>query len=284
MAFAGVAIMHNKRLKKFLFKNAWLSSRSKEFESMFQADCLTDAHRELLLKLLENGYFLSQKDYSQAICSIISKMEDEIKQGPKSLIIAATAMDRDPDSAQSLMYSIKIKLGRSDYQYNTHLINNLNRLLDEVKRTQVKTAYWVDEFVGTGKTLVGRYKDIKSRLSNAGYDDLDIRVCVVAATEEGILLAKANGIDIESEYVLPKGLLNSSCSIYEDYWLLKGVCNNFSLEDGKEVLNILGWGNSEVVYGREEGNTPNNVLPVFWWGKYKNGARRTPVLSRFVGG
>lgn len=49
------------------------------------------------------------------------------------------------------------------------------------------------------------------------------------------------------------------------------------------LLPKLGDGESEALYGREQGNCPNSVFPIFWWPLTKQGSERKTLLYRNLG-
>lgn len=274
---------YHKQMQEFLLANPWMSEFQDQLSYLIFEECSSNTERDLVFHFLRSGKFMSQQAYNSAIGELVREAEAMVNRYSQDIIVVATSIDSDPDSSHELIYAIKIGLGRSCLQQRIKPINSLNSLKDAIKKSGIKKCLWIDEFIGTGTSIIGRHKEIMTRFAQAKITDVDVKVKVILSTEEGLAKVKAAGINVESLHSIRKAIADSFGPSAMEYKVLDGMCSQFATEYGNEQLSVLGWGDSEAVYGRERGNVPNNVLPILWWGLYKNGNPRPFVLSRFIG-
>ena len=164
-------------------------------------------------------------------------------------------------------------------------INNCNRVHKYITEEVTKIVL-IDEFIGTGKTVLNRMNLINQNLkqSKKKISKIQFIVRTFAATEQGLSVLKSFGVDAKCILTIKKGI--------SDFYKPKDVIKNLelmkniesSLADSYFDVNLpsLGYGQCEALYYREEGNIPNNVFPIFWWPCYKNNIDRVPMFTRFM--
>ena len=168
----------------------------------------------------------------------------------------------------------------------------LDRLGDCPKKiTSYPNVVVIDEFVGTGKTMLSRLSDLKrrcdqslaSRFTPANYS---VRVCVLAIMEEGLNAIRSEGFEVFGANLLKKGIsayLTGEALRSAVKRMLRLESRLAEVVDGQRLQNF-GWGHSEALYGMEQGNAPNNVFPIFWWRKLRGGKARQTLLKRWQAG
>jgi hypothetical protein len=94
---------------------------------------------------------------------------------------------------------------------------------------------------------------------------------VRAATEFGLERLKACADSVYAVHTLKKGISEAypAETVPGKVALMEQIEGGLSKTSsrGKLSKHSLGYKKSEALYSRYEGNTPNNVFPVFWWEK-----------------
>ncbi|BDS18792.1 hypothetical protein KAM546c_00530 [Enterobacter roggenkampii] len=153
------------------------------------------------------------------------------------------------------------------------------------RNPQLKDIILVDEFVGSGKTVIDRVKTIKTQFKNDNIDDFTIQVKVLASTKQGLLKIREQGIKITSQLVLNRGISDyySSPIAEEKIDRMLELEKILSAEYNGRERPSLGYGKAEALYYRENTNLPNSVFPIFWWAEYLNKKERETLLFRSMG-
>ncbi len=266
-------------------KQPWLVKKVEALHSLLFTECPTDAHRKLVVELIDRFCYFSNRDYSTLLEKLVADIKDDIELSDGSTQLVSMAADSDADSSQYLLYSLKPMLedlGWRDYVR----VNKFSHAFRAYGRSNAhKDIVLIDEFLGSGNTAINRVRNIRSTFSNAGIEDYSVRVKVLIATEKGIEAVRAAGIDSSTIISLPRGITDYyESSIVETMISLMRDLESILLQSYKDTdLPSLGFGCAESLYCREEGNTPNNVFPIFWWPFYLNSDERSTLLTRAMG-
>lgn len=271
-------------LKSFVSANPFLGAQRDQIEALFKRECDSDEERALMKSFMQNLTLVTQKKFSECLSGMVQYAENKAHISENRVLLVAICIDRDPDSSQSLVYSLKTKLGRSNYQHKIDVINSVNKVVEQIKRAKYDAVICVDEFLGSGATMKSRYEELLRRLNDAKLEVPSIEAYFLAASVVGIDTLSVAGLTTNYFYRIDKAIENHYGKDATQYEILKQICSGYSTQFGVETLNILGWGNTESLYAREEGNCPNNVLPIFWWRAKDDGTFRDTILSRYVGG
>jgi hypothetical protein len=267
---------------KLCKKYPFLNMRKAEFKTLIDDECEGLGEQKFVIKLLNQFTFLTQYSYNQKLSKILARIEETAKSVSGDVLVCALCIDRDPDSSQALIYALKTKAGRSPFQHQISFINNINKLKDALKAKTYKRVVYVDEFLGTGVTLISRIKEADKRILDAKLVPVPHSSIFIAGTKVGIENVVNSGFEVEAFYLLDKAIEDIFGKQSAERLLLDRLCSGFEQTFGHEELDILGWGKSESLYGREEGNCPNNVLPLFWWCNLKDDRTRATILNRYV--
>lgn len=267
-------------------KQPWLSERHDEVLELLFADCKTDEQRQLILELLDRFIFLKESDYNQSL----HDLADEIVTNPSlesgtTQLVSLTA-DNYSDSGQSILYALKPRLEKRGWR--EHLaINRFGSSYKEFHRAndKHKNIIFVDEYIGSGQTVLSRYKELKRVYSEKGINDITIKVFVIAASTVGLEFLKQNNIETFFLHEIKKGISDHSNDINRNHHLdlMSKLEDSLSQRYNDSDLPRMGYGGTESLYGREEGNTPNSVFPIFWWPFYIDEKKRKTILTRAMG-
>ena len=125
----------------------------------------------------------------------------------------------------------------------------------------------------------------KDRLAEENISSkVNIYVCVVAAMEHSLQNFKELADGVFAVHYLKKGI--------SDYYEFPQVREKlgtmlqmesrleYAPDSSESIFFPFGYKKSEALYGTDEWNAVNNLFPVFWWGKWKDGKKRTPLFIR----
>ena len=249
-------------LKKLFDKHPWLNDRFDGLTKLLFEDCKVIAQKELVSFLLEKMYYIDASEYRESIKTISEVIIDSRLQN--NTIIYASAYDRKPDSSQELVYKLKVHLAELGWR-KPNIYSQINKLKDINEGNHI---FIVDEFIGTGQTMYSRFTEVQRMLKDKKFLECTITIISVTGTQEGVKYLKEQDIDIQVFNELPKGISDN----YKDKEKYLDIMRdletvNLAPISEDEVLPSLGYGGSEALYKREDGNTPNNVFPIFWWPK-----------------
>lgn len=270
-------------------RQPWLADYEESLSHLLFNNCQTEDERELIITLLSNLNYLSEAEFSDAQTKLYNTIIKSLNLQPHTTIIAAMSADSAPDSAQYLLYPLKAFLQRNGW-YDHKYVNAFGKIYSEIKNeNQYENIVLIDEFIGTGSTVVNRIKNIKQTFNKEQKGrNLKFYVRTIAAMEQGISHIKESlpEVDIDAIFTLQKGIerLYDKIEITSKQDLMKIIENN-SLSPKYKDTNMpsLGHGESESLYCRENGNTPNNVYPIFWWTFNRDETVRPTILTRAMG-
>ncbi|NOR55230.1 MAG: hypothetical protein GQ531_03385 [Sulfurovum sp.] len=261
-------------------KIEWFNESSAEaFHTLYIEDCENNSERDLIIDLINRITYLDNKRYHKILEGFVKDIID--KYNNDETIIYSTSMDETPDSSQGLLYDMKVKFAECGWD----TMNGQNRMSKVLKSSRTKkNILIVDEFIGSGQTMINRVDTVKSELAKENIQDYNIHIYAVAGSQEGLYRLMENSIDFTCEIELSKGISD----IYKNEEItlkineMKRLESLLSEENGKCELSRmhLGYSRTEALFKRENGNTPNNVFPIFWWKYYANNSKRKTLMTR----
>jgi hypothetical protein len=278
----------NQEIFRILFslcrKQPWLEDKAEELENLLYSECRDDNEKNLVLELLERFIHISSEKYNDLIHELVENIATDPDLESNTTQIVAMTGDYSSDSAQFVLYGMKQPLQKVGWQ--EHLsVTQFQRSFREYnkKGKQHKNIVLIDEFVGSGKTVVGRVNTLKNLFTNE--TDITFKVRVLVASKVGIAHIQEQNIDIESIIYLDKGI--------SDYYPVDTLQQKLSTMNNLEtllspaykdrLLPSFGYGQTECLYTRDNGNTPNSVFPLFWWPYLQTNGERRPLLIRAMG-
>ncbi len=266
-------------------KQPWISEKADALDNLLWGECDTDSKRELILELIDRFVHISSECYKDLVGELASRITAEELISDETTQLVAMAADSGADSSQYLLYDLKFVMEGVGWRKYKQVNTFGSSYKAYKKNNQLTNIILIDEFMGTGSTVINRVKEIIRVYEEAGINGVSIYVKVIAATEQGINAAIAEGINIESLIVLKKGISN----YYEEdvavqkIQLMLELEGILSSEYGTKEMPSLGYGQTESLYTRDNGNTPNSVFPIFWWPFKKDGQEREVILLRAMG-
>ena len=268
-------------------ENTWLSTRADKLTDLLLEDCSTKEEQDLVANLLSRFKYISAACFVDRLNDLVLDIITMPNIKPENTLIAAMAADSGPDSSQALVQTIKVKLQHHGWG-GVQIVNVFGSAFKKMKAEDFsrQNIILVDEFIGSGRTVIGRVSQIKSQFKGAGVD-VNVFVNVVFASNVGIKALKESGINCSYIEEVNRGIsdFEAAENIDSKIKFMLGLEGKLSSEYGKYKLNeySLGYGKAESLISIENANIPNNVFPIFWWPEYADGKIRNPLFSRHLG-
>lgn len=255
-----------------------LSGKSEALSELYRL-CDDEAQINLISSLLERFCYLDIDRYSGLMMEMSNYIRN-IGYPENQIAVTSLAFKSDSDSSQALLQDLKVPLA----QAFDHRVPDCNIFREEDLTAIRKKGYThfvaVDEFTGTGSTIVERYNRFKAmNLKNTTLD-----FCILTGMQDAIDHVRSKGISIKVFNVLNKGISEFFAGDEIDANL-----NSMRALEGKLADKIrktrmaehsLGFRQSESLYYKFNGNIPNNVFPIFWWKAYQGNKKRLTLFTR----
>ncbi len=271
----------------------WLSNKHTAVGELLEK-CSSIQEQELVCELFERFTYIKLTHFEDFLQKASKIIVNDWKASIDKTIVVATAFDPEPDSSQIIIYYIRQVLFRNGWNVpRSRYVSTLPKAFKEIGTIpdpEDTTLIFVDEFVGTGQTMVNRIKVTRNELErNRGITNYQIKVCVLASMEEGIQEIENNGVECYAYVILKKGIAEyyDGIKCTEAYSRMKSLESLLQQDINGLPLPYLGHGQAEALYARQVsdtniGNTPNSVFPIFWWPYYADGLKRNTVLERVL--
>lgn len=262
-------------------QNSMLKGKDDELSELFRT-CESENQRRLLNELIEHFTYLNEDEYNNALNKIAKHICDLGYDADKTAIVAF-CIDSKADSSQEIINHLKVTLSYHNDELN-NTINNFNKIRKYYDKG-FRHFIAVDEFAGSGKTLLNR----KNLFNSWKLENVSLEFCLITAMEQTKNLALKEGFHLYATNFLKRGISdfyngvnleqhkNEMLSLESN---LAETIGNTKLED-----HSFGYGQAEALFARPlPHNIPNNVFPIFWWKKDKNNKKRKTLFHRVQNG
>ena len=263
----------------------WTVNENNALDRLLFEDCNTEDQQSLIIDLLHRFTYISGDKYHKLLRDLARKITEIEGIVDTTTQVVAMAADSTSDSSQFVLYVLKTQFESLGWRGYKH-INRFTQSWHIFKKDKLhKNIVLIDEFVGSGSTVVGRIKELKRIYAEKGVYDMNFYVRVVSSTQQGLDFARAEGINIESLIIINKGISDHFPDdvAREKISLMVELENILSASYNEREMPSLGYGATESLYNNQVGNTPNSVFPIFWWPFFKDGSARSVLLTRAMG-
>ena len=264
------------QLVSLYFKQRWLVNKKDELYNLIDIS-KTHTCTELVHSLLERFNYIDDNYYQFLLEEIAEYLEDNIEDFSKTQFVAL-AYDANTDSSQKILYDLSNTLALRKIK-GFESINQFGKAVSYFKKGYTNLVF-IDEFIGSGRTLKGRNDWITKNL------DLENQPHYIFLAGLKSSIDSLNELSIFCPLQMNKGITE----YYEEEELSNNLQNMVNLESNLcPVINdkkledySFGYGKAEALYTLEgcRGNTPNNVFPIFWWPKDNKNEDRLKLLTR----
>lgn len=266
--------------------HSWITPRLHSLEELLLEDCTSKEEQTLIADLLSRFKYISTQNFIDKINELVLGIVTMPYLQPNETIIAAIAADSSPDSSQALVNMIKVKLQEHGWG-SVKIVNSFGVAFKTSKNGSFKrkNIILVDEFVGSGRTTIGRVKTIRSQFENVEVD-VNIFVNVVFSSVVGVDAVRNEGINFSCIETISRGIsdFESPDELNSKLEAMISLEEKLSPAYGKYELSdySMGYGKAESLFGIENWSIPNNVFPIFWWPENSKGATRKPLFVRYL--
>ncbi|EIF51359.1 hypothetical protein [Sulfurovum sp. AR] len=262
-------------------KQTWLLDKKHELAELVK---FSGEDMSLVVSLLER--FVNIED--KALNFYLDQMSDFIinhsSYSEATAQIVAMSYDGQADSGQKTLDQIKIPLYKNGWK-DVQTVNTIGGAVKQYKKGKTEIIV-VDEFIGSGLTVLNRVKKLRSDIN----PHINITFCILAGIKDAVDLVAQQGINIFCPLQLEKGI----SGYYTGSELTDAIASMKNLEQklAKKIKDknlsdySFGYGHAEALLTMEgcNGNTPNSVFPIFWWVKDKDNKDRDTLLTRYERG
>lgn len=275
------------KIFQLAFKYPWLKPKTTALGTLLFEDCENEEQAQLIIDILDNLRHITIQEYNEGISNLaLDIATSEFK--PELTFITAMSADSTADSGQSVLYDLKGELSKLEWT-GYRSVNRYDQTPKKYKEfrknneDQSITIILVDNFVGTGGTVINRVKRIKELFSESKLPMPNVLVKVLISSKTGEENIKNNNIDFSCSYIVSDNILEK---IYDPNQvenkknMMKTIEGKLSQSHNDRVLPSLGYGELQVALSIESKNTPNNVFPIFWWKYYSDYTVREVLLHR----
>lgn len=263
-------------------EHQWLSQRADAVTELMHEFCANEVETDLLCDLLRRHTHLSQDEFAAHLELIPKQIIEQWKLKEDETQIVATTTDRSPDSGQLVIQSLKPLFVEFGWE-KPKLANRQTAALDSIEERP--DVVIVDDFSGTGNTIVNVIQDIRRRAGQKGVrEPRSIYVCLVAAMESAVSTIEGEGAVVYTPLRLTKGINDhyAGQDLTDSIACMLGLESRLAAKVHNISLPSFGWGQAEALFSIDKQNTPNSVFPVFWWPESADRERRKTLLVRMI--
>ena len=256
----------------------WLKDESHALGELID-ECANLDQQDLICRLLHRFLMLDHDAFGKAIQAIADHVQDDLGLVPSETYLVSLDDGKYADSAEFVLYALKNAAWKDSGWGMLNFVKPRSTVLELPVRKHIVL---VDEFVGTGRTVMKSVKKLRAQLAEKELE-YQIHFAAIAGMDAGRNCVSGVVADPFFAHVLQKGISDhaSEGDVEKAIGEMKVMESRLAPQSPRGTLatHHLGYGKSEALYSRLGGNTPNNVFPVFWWREYADGSRRKAILK-----
>lgn len=257
-------------------RNPWLQNKSSQLEETIVQIVSKVSGADKLFKTLMNRFRYVSKAESDKKVQMLIRQIDELWKVPKeTTVIMAVCKNSHGDGSQALLNDLKRDM--HDWRENRFYGQF------DLENERIKKGYnviLIDDFVGSGETMGKRIEALKSIVA------ADAKIYVVGLGATKVSRQFLNNYYPQVAFYSPDYVrrgFDPKASPKKKSIMLKMedlLAPKYKGDDYELNKFSLGYNKSCAVYYNEDYRTPNNVFPVFWWGKLKTGDKFNSLFIR----
>ncbi|MCB0706917.1 MAG: hypothetical protein KDC34_16490 [Saprospiraceae bacterium] len=258
----------------------WISSSVEGLVDCWNL-CDTQAQQDLILDLVKRIEMVTSKDLKILGERTVRQIVDEWNCDSNTTYLVAVSDDYAADGSQFFLQNIKNKFSNIPNWKERNFKNSIGAIHGIPNGS---TVILLDDFIGTGKTIIRKYDWAKNEFKVAQKYKVKLKVVSIA----GMALASDKLDALGIDYYFPIKLEKGISEYYQGNALKKAIRNMELLEQklSTKYNNLklrdfnFGYGKSEALYCVESTSVPNNVFPLFWWPLLVDKSSRITIFQR----
>jgi hypoxanthine phosphoribosyltransferase len=258
-------------------KNDWLEEDSKQ-RALFDlwSLCQDQGEKLLIADLINRFNFVTHTQLDKYLLEWKSVILDLFGLTYSNTLICSINDKSKPDSSSAILYQLKSLFAENQWR-STNFIDGITYIPDRLSNNTA--VVFVDDFIGTGDTINRKVKWINRVIEEKKLTNVAIYILSIGMMESALKSITASDDNIYSCLYLKKGI-----SDFYDHNRSQMIDKMKRLETELNRIgdHSLGFKGSEALYGLQSKNIPNNVFPIFWWGKLRGQKVRPTLFSRLL--
>lgn len=258
----------------------WLESRQAELLELIDL-CQDFPEQELICELLHRFSYMTLDDFASELSAIADTIVSEWKFTPEETIIVSINRSRYADSSEATNWMLKSQFANYSGWGTINFFNAMSDAADSA--TNESKIVMIEEFIGSGATIKKALEWMDKRLLDRGITPT-LKVYSVSSMEAAKEVVEKTGHELLSRRWLKRGISDhySEPALERARVMMKRLESalNETVDGRKLKDHHFGYKATEALYHLKNGNTPNNVFPIFWWKLLKGNVSRRPLLNR----
>jgi hypothetical protein len=263
-------------------EHKWLLQKPNELSSLLEF-CKDNIESDLICELLNRFCFLYPENRGDCWKQMANQIFKVWNLDQNDTQIVAMNTGDDADSSQAVLQMLKAPIRQLISERATYK-NNIDASIKHVANKPYLVI--VDEFIGSGDTVKNNIEYLKKRIeeeqiSSEVKGEMKIYICVVAAMEHSLPNVEKLADEVFAVHYLKKGISGycEAPQLTEKLNIMLQMESRLQFSPDSKYFPF-GYKESETLYGTDEWNAVNNLFPIFWWEKRKDGKKRTPLFIR----
>jgi hypothetical protein len=257
----------------------WIMNKQTALQDLV-AECQSIAAKDLILNLLHRFRYFQLDEAQSMISTLAIAAQEKWALLPASSYFTCLSDPERASSGQVVLNWAKQSLAaKDDWQKNQFVTN----CATAAKNVPCEGAIvFIDDFVGTGGSLITKTKYVRKVLADRGISNVRIFLIAMTAMGSAQNVIKSNVDDAIIGELLKRGISDyySGQSLADAHQQMLQLEATLKSSYGKRKMPSFGFNGSEAVYSLNETSLPNNVFPIFWWQLSIDGRRRTTMFTR----
>ena len=249
----------------------WLSRsiHRRGFDEMMDRLILNADERDLLSDLLHKFVYIGLEESETLIGKIINKLTEWDCSSADTVLLASRINPRENDGSNVFQKQLQDRLygwanknfvNFFDFRHRFHTVRNFNRIV------------LIDDFIGSGDTISNRLKVLTSEVLKV---NPNCNIYIVALAGMNVAKTKHPELDSDKVYV-PLWLEKSMDRVNDKHkvMVMDGILSRLRKSNNNFRHHSLlkygyGYDDTAALYYNVHYRIPNNVLAIFWWGRFK---------------
>jgi hypothetical protein len=262
---------------KLVAGKPWLARLSNELGELW-SEFSDNKQRELIAELLNRFKYVETSDLRAEITVLLESKIQEWNLTPNTCIVTSLSTKSRTNSGELMLSLIRNVFPNTGWSAN----NFITKVEDALLGIQEDwTLLLVDDFTGTGDTIIELLGDIRNSLKTKKLSNVRIYYLSIAIMNFAVKAVEESVDGFAFLYSLKKGISDFDNDVIRNtnIDIMKGMENGLHHSRYFPTYSF-GYGRSEALFSFEGASVPDNVFPIFWWHRDVNGQERVTLFRR----